>query len=427
MNVVAAALGNALEFYDFTVYGVFATMIGREFFPSSNPHVSLLLSLATFGVGFFARPLGGILIGAYADRFGRRPAMTVTILLMASGTGVIGILPGYAQIGIAAPILLIVARLIQGFSAGGEMGPATTFLLESSPPGSRCFYGSWQLASQNMGVIISGLLGVTLAALLPAQATDAWGWRVPFLVGILIAPLGVYIRRNLGETLDDGVAHATMLAVLGDILANHWRNVLLCVMVISGSTVTQYFFQYTTTYAITTLGFGHEVAMGATLTGGVVGTMFALVGGILADRYGLKLIAVAPRIVATALLYPALMLVVSLHSPALFLVVVAVLMTFQAMAGGAVITMIPMIFPAATRTSGLSISYALGVTLFGGTAQVVFTWIIGATGDKLSWVWYIVAMSSLCIVATASIRLPDERSAFARSAPRPAALAGARR
>lgn len=418
-NVVAAVLGNALEFYDFTVYAVFATMIGRAFFPATDANTSLLLSVATFGVGFVARPIGGILIGAFADRHGRKPAMTLTILLMAFASGIIGVLPGYAQIGMAAPILLVVARLLQGFSAGGEMGPATAFLLESAPHGRRCFFGSWQLASQNMGSIVSGVLGIILALALPADAAGTWGWRVAFLLGIVIAPVGFFIRRNLEETLDAEDAHHSMSAVLGDIITRHLGKVVLCILLISGATVTQYFLLYTTSYAIATLHFGQGVAMGANLTIGVIGTAFAVFGGVLADRYGLKLVAILPRILVTALLYPALLLVISRNSPTLFLIVVGLLAALHAMAGGAGITMVPMIFPTETRTSGLSISYALGVTLFGGTAQVVFTWIIGATGDKLSWVWYVVALSVISVFATLAIRLPDQRTAF--GAARPAA------
>jgi MFS family permease len=408
MRVAAAILGNALEFYDFTVYAAFAAMIGRAFFPASNPNVSLLLSVATFGIGFIARPLGGILIGAYADRFGRKPAMTLTIWLMALGSGMIGLLPSYATIGIMAPILLVAARLIQGFSAGGEMGPATTYLLESAPPGRQCFFGSWQLASQNMGVILSGLIGVILAVSMSDQVANEWGWRIPFLLGILIAPIGFYIRRNLDETLDTEEAHGSMSAVLSDVLKRYWARVVLCVLVISGATITQYFFIYTTTYALTTLGYGQRVAMTANLTLGFVGTCASVAGGVLADRFGLKLVAVLPRLLVTLLLYPALSLVVSSGSPALFILVVACLMVPHAMASAAGIVLIPKVFPASVRTSGLSISYALGVTIFGGTAQVVFTWIIGATGDKLSWVWYIIAMGIVSLLGTLAIRIPTE-------------------
>ena len=410
-NVVAAVLGNAFEFYDFTVYAVFASMIGKVFFPTGDASLSLLLSVITFGVGFVARPLGGIVIGAYADRFGRRPAMTLTIALMALGTGMIGILPGYADIGIAAPILLVLARLLQGFSTGGEMGPATAFLLESAPAHRRYFYGSWQFASQNMGGVVSGLLGIALAATLSAEATASWGWRLAFLLGLLIAPIGLYVRRNLEETLPAEEAHASMGAVLGDLVTRHWREVGLCILSISGATVTQYFFLYSTTFALTNLHFDRGVALGANLITGLTGMGFALLGGLLADRYGLKAVALAPRIVVTALLYPAILLVVTTGSPPVFLAVLAVLMALHATSSGAIITIIPTIFPARIRTAGLSVAYALGVTIFGGTAQIVFTWIIGETGDKLSWVWYIVAIGILCIAATSAIRLPRPRAA----------------
>lgn len=201
MRVGAAILGNALEFYDFTVYAAFAVWLAKAFFPADNPNTSLLLTVATFGVGFVARPLGGILIGAYADRYGRKPAMTLTIWLMALGTGMIGLLPTYDQIGLLAPVLLVFARLLQGFSTGGEMGPATTYLLESAPSHRKGFFGSWQLASQNLGSLFSALVGLGLAFLITPGANDSWGWRVPFLLGILIAPVGYFIRRNLDETL----------------------------------------------------------------------------------------------------------------------------------------------------------------------------------------------------------------------------------
>jgi MFS family permease len=407
MNVVAAIMGNALEFYDFTVYATFAAMIGRAFFPATNPNVSLLLSVATFGVGFVARPLGGILIGAYADRYGRKPAMTLTIWLMALGSGLIGVLPTYAEIGIAAPILLVLARVIQGFSTGGEMGPATAFLLESAPPRRQCLYGSWQLASQNIGTIISGTIGVILAIFLSAEATNGWGWRIPFLLGILIAPIGLYIRGNLKETLESDEALGSMSAVLTDIIARHWAKVGLCILVVSGATVSQYFFIYATTFALATLGYGQGVAMTASLTIGVMGVIFSLAGGMLSDHYAIKPVAIVARLVVTALLYPALVLVVSSNSPIVFIAVFAGLMCLHAIANAASIILIPKIFPAATRTTGLSIAYTLGVTLFGGTAQIVFTWIIGATGDKLSWIWYVIALSVVSMLATMAIRVPD--------------------
>lgn len=424
MRVTAAILGNALEFYDFTVYAAFATWLAKAFFPTDNPKLGLLLTVATFGVGFVARPLGAILIGAYADRFGRRPAMTLTIWLMAVGSGMIGLLPTYAEIGVLAPILLVFARLLQGFSTGGEMGPATTYLLESAPSHRKFFFGGWQLASQNMGSLISGLLGLLLALLITPQATDSWGWRLPFLLGILIAPVGYYIRRNLDETMDAEQAHDSMKTVLAEVLFSHWRKILLCILMISGATITQYFFLYTATYAINTLHYSQGWSMAGTLVNGLTGAVFSLVGGVVADRFGVKRVAVYPRLILAVLLYPALHLVVSSGSPVVLVICMAALMAIHASCSSAALALVPMIFPTAVRTAGLSIAYALGVTIFGGTAQIVFTWVIGATGDKLSWVWYIVAMSLVSFFATAALPTPETLDRKPDGASPAVALAG---
>lgn len=424
MRVTAAILGNALEFYDFTVYAAFATWLAKAFFPTDNPKVGLLLAVATFGVGFVARPLGAILIGAYADRFGRRPAMTLTIWLMAIGSGMIGLLPTYAEIGVLAPILLVFARLLQGFSTGGEMGPATTYLLESAPAHRKYFFGSWQLASQNMGSLISGLIGLLVALLITPQATDSWGWRLPFLFGILIAPVGYYIRRNLDETMDAEQVHDSMKTVLSEVLFGHWKKILLCILVISGATITQYFFLYTATYALNTLHYGQGWSMAGTFANGLTGMVFSLVGGVLADRFGVKRVAVYPRLILAVLLYPVLLLVVSSGSPLVLVICMAALMAIHASCSSAALALIPLIFPAAVRTSGLAIAYALGVTIFGGTAQIVFTWVIGATGDRLSWVWYIVAMSIVSFFAIAALRVPETLDRRPGAASPAVALAG---
>jgi len=425
MRVAAAIIGNALEFYDFTVYGIFATWLAKAFFPADNPKVSLLLAVATFGVGFVARPLGGVVIGAYADRFGRKPAMTLTIWLMALGSGMIGALPTYAQIGVLAPVLLVLARLLQGFSTGGEMGPATTYLLESAPQHRKCFFGSWQLASQNMGSIISGLVGLLLSFLITPAATDSWGWRVPFLLGILIAPVGYYIRSQLDETMNSEEAHGSMSEVLSNVLAGHWRMILLCILLISGGTITQYFFIYTATYAINTLHYSQGWAMTANMATGITGMVFAVAGGALADKIGVRAVVLLPRLVATLLLYPVLHLVVSSGSPLVLVIATAGLMAIHAMTSAAGIVLIPMVFPAAVRTSALSIAYALGVTIFGGTAQLVFTWIIDATGDKLSWVWYVIAMSLISFLGTLAIRVPEDLGGKSRAKQPDGMLAGA--
>ena len=199
-------LGNALEFFDFTVYAFFAVYIGKAFFPAFSAASQIVASVAVFGVGFVARPIGGVVIGAYADRAGRKAALSLTIAMMAAGTAILAFTPSYAAIGMAAPVLVVIGRLLQGFSAGGEMGPATTYMLEMAASNRRGFYTSWQLATQGVASLFGGLVGYVVSSTLSASALAAWGWRVPFVVGLLIAPIGIYIRRQLHETLDTETA-----------------------------------------------------------------------------------------------------------------------------------------------------------------------------------------------------------------------------
>src|SRR5665213_1106991 len=206
--VAAFVAGNALEFYDFLLYATFAVYIGHAFFPSGNALVSLLLSLATFGIGFLTRPLGGLLIGAYADRVGRRPALMLTIILMTLGTLGLVLTPTYASIGLCAPVILIVARLVQGLALGGEVGPSTAMLLECAPAGRRGFFVSWQNASQGMAILAAGLAGFAVSVILDQEQLASWGWRIPFALGLIIVPVGIYIRRSLPETLAAPCARA---------------------------------------------------------------------------------------------------------------------------------------------------------------------------------------------------------------------------
>jgi MFS family permease len=410
-RITAAILGNALEFYDFTVFAAFAVFIGRAFFPTHNPYASVMLSVATFGVGFVTRPLGGIVIGAYADRAGRKPAMTLTIWLMAIGSAVIGVLPTYDQIGVAAPILLVLARLLQGFSTGGEMGPATTYIVESAPVTRKSLFGSWQLSSQNIGVLIGGIVGFILARLLPDSALSSWGWRIPFLLGILIAPVGIYIRNQLEETLDTSRAHESGAAVLSDLFRRQWKPLLLSFLLIPGATISQYFMIYATTFAITTLHMPSSVAFGSNMVIGVSGAIFALVGGVLGDRFGLKAIAFWPRLLLMIIAYPAVLLVVHNPTATMLFTVFFVLAALQAASGAVGIVLIPRCFPAAVRTAGLSIAYAVGVTIFGGSAQVIFTWLIHVTGDPMSPVWWVVVTNVITLAAILALReVPDEPS-----------------
>jgi predicted MFS family arabinose efflux permease len=408
-GVFAAVLGNGFEFFDFTVYATYLGMIGQAFFPSDNVFVSDLASAATFGVGFIARPLGGALIGAYGDRAGRKPAMTLSIGLMAIGSALIAVTPGYAAIGVWAPILLILARLLQGFAVGGEVGPATMFLLEAALPSQRMVFASWQLASQNLGSLVSGALGVLLALVLSKSSLNDWGWRVPFALGVLIAPVGIYIRSRLVETLDNSAherPHNTG-AILSTVIRSNWPGLLLGLALVSGSTITQYFLINMTPYAIRTLQLPDSAAMLGTVTLGITGGVGALAGGLMADRWGLRGVVIAPRIVLMIVLFPVMKFLVANPSGATLVLAISILSLLHAASVAVAVMLIPLIFPSAVRATGLSITYSVGVAIFGGTATYVVTWLVGVTGDPLASTYYVMAANVVMLLAVVSIRRAD--------------------
>jgi MFS family permease len=408
-GVFAAVLGNGFEFFDFTVYATFLGMIGEAFFPSDNSLVSDLASAATFGVGFVARPIGGALIGAYGDRAGRKPAMTLSIGLMAIGSGIIAITPGYATIGVLAPILLIVARLFQGFAVGGEVGPATMFLLEAAPSERRMLFASWQIASQNFSSLLGGLIGLLLALALSQSSLNQWGWRVPFAFGVLIAPVGVYIRSQLVETLErtPQTRRRSTAAILSVVIRSNWRGVLLGLALISGGTITQYFLITMTPYAIRTLHLPPSSAMLGTIALGITGCLGALAGGALADRWGLRPVVIAPRIALIIVLFPVMKFLVANPSSATLVLAIAILSLLHAASVAVAVVLIPLIFPPEIRSTGLALTYALGVAIFGGTATYVVTWLVGVTGDPLASTYYVLAANAVLLLAVLAIRNSD--------------------
>jgi MFS family permease len=405
-GIFAVVLGNGYEFFDFGVFLICIGVIGQTFFPSDSTLASDLAAAATFGAGFFARPLGGLLIGAYGDRAGRKAAMTLTIGLMALGSGMIAVLPGYATIGIAAPILLLVARLFQGFAVGGEMGPSTMFMIEAAPPGRRVYYASWQLASQNLGALGYSLVGAVLALALSHENLYGWGWRLPFALGVLIAPVGIYIRNQLEETLahEPGAAPRTTGGLIAIVLRDHWFSVLIGVALIAGSTIMQYFLIGMTPYAIRTLHLPDTVAMLGGVSVGVTGAAGALIGGLLADRFGVKVIAVLPRVVLLLAILPVMSWLVASPSATTLVLAIAVLSLLQGVSAGAGIMLIPWVFPKAVRATGLAFTYALGVAVFGGTATYIVTWLVGVTGNPLASVYYVFAANLVMLAAILAVR-----------------------
>ncbi|MBS0428994.1 MAG: MFS transporter [Proteobacteria bacterium] len=399
-TIVATTIGNALEFFDFTVYGFLALTIGKLFFPTFSGYGQLLLTVASFGVGFIMRPLGGIVIGAYADRAGRKKAMTLTIFLMALGCALIAFAPTYAQIGVAAPLLIVLARLIQGFSAGGEVGASTTLLVEHATPADRGYMASWQFASQGLGILLGAVVVGLLSATLTPSAMESWGWRLPFVLGLAIAPVGMYIRRHLEESLDERTATGSPeKSRLAEVCGEHGGTVLAAILTIVGGTVAAYVVTfYMPTYAIRELGLPPPVALfGAVLTGLISFALAPLVGRW-SDRVGRKRLIVWSRVAMAVAIYPCFLWLTSAPSPAVLYVVVSLLsvgLVVQTVPG---ITMLPEMFPKRVRASGMSLVYSVGVALFGGFSPFISTWLVNATASKLAPAWYLLVMTLVSLL-----------------------------
>ncbi len=399
-TIVAITIGNALEYFDFTVYGFLALIIGKLFFPTFSSYGQLLLTVASFGVGFIMRPLGGIVIGAYADRCGRKKAMTLTIGLMALGCAIIAIAPTYTQIGVAAPLLILFARLIQGFSAGGEVGASTTLLVEHATPTNRAYMASWQFASQGLGILLGALVVGGLMAALSTEAMETWGWRVPFVLGLLIAPVGAYIRRHLEESLDVPVTSTQKRrSPLSEVCVNYGGRVLAAILAVAGGTVAAYVITfYMPTYAVRELGLPPTVALFGAVITGVISFALAPFVGLLCDRVGRKRPILWSRLAMAVLVYPAfLWLNAEPTATVLFLVVgaMSVCLVFQSVA---LLTMLPEMFPKHVRASGMSLVFSVGVSLFGGFAPFISSWLVNASGSKLAPAWYLLAATLVSLL-----------------------------
>ena len=397
--LIAVVIGNWLEFYDFIVYSFFSIQIGHAFFPGNDAWTSLLFANLVFWAGFITRPIGAAVLGAYADRAGRRASMTVTILFMALGTGMLAFTPGYDQLGIWAPILLVTARLIQGFSCGGEVGPATTYLLEAASPNQRAAFTAWQGISQAFAGIMGSGLGLILAENLSADDLNSWGWRIPFLVGILIGPVGLYIRRSLPETIEASEAHASSAAIFRNLFANHTPAVFLGIMCILGPTVSTYVSAYMTTYAITTLKLSNATGQFATLCGYIATLAGYPIGAWFADRIGPKAAILVPRLLFMGIVYQAYLMMTAADITLERLILINVTLNFiLALSYGGLYALLTQAFPKAVRSTGTSIAYAFSVTIFGGSTQTVLTWLIGKLQDPLVPAWYQIAANGIAIL-----------------------------
>ncbi|HEV7996894.1 MAG TPA: MFS transporter [Stellaceae bacterium] len=395
--IVAASLGNAIEWFDFLVYGYFAVTISKVFFPSGNETASLLLTLGTFSVSFLVRPVGAIVIGAYTDRVGRKAGLTLSILLMVIGTTMTALMPGYATIGVAAPILILVARLVQGFSVGGEFGSAVTFLAEQTAS-RKGFVASWQWASTGItGVLASGFGIVLTSVLSPAQIVE-WGWRVPFLFGILVGPVGLYIRRRLDETPEYVEIEPTRTPVR-DVLREHPIEVLLAIGAAVISNSSAYIILYIPTYAMKELHLPQVTGFIATFVGAVILGVASPFAGHLSDKFGRNGILTGTAWLFFLTTFPVFYLMVAYPSLATAILAAGWLSLVKAGYSGVLPSQLAELFPTAIRGIGVSLSFAIAVTIFGGFTPFVATGLIAVTGNSLSPSFYIMFTAALSIIA----------------------------
>jgi len=399
-HIAAVVVGNALEFYDFLTYAYFAIYIGRAFFPSSDPSASLLASLGTFGVGFVTRPIGSLVIGRMGDQLGRKPAMVLSFSLMGVAITGLALTPSYSTIGFAAPVLVILFRMLQGFALGGEVGPTTAFLLEAAPPGRRGFYTAFQYWTQNVSILVSGLVGLALANTLSERQLQDFGWRIAFLLGAAIVPVGLLMRRNLPETFH-GAGAATRERIP---LRPYLSLAVLGLVLLASATIGSYIRTYMTTYAIATLHMRANVAFSATVVAGLCGVAVSLVSGALSDRIGRKAVMLVPALLLLVSILPAFYVILHYRRAATLLGATAVLSTLAELSACPMIVWLTESLPAAIRSGGVAIIYAFSIAAFGGTTQYAVTWLIKVTGNPLAPAWYWTAATIVGVAAICATR-----------------------
>ena len=402
-QIAAAVMGNALEFYDFTTYALFAVQVGRTFFPVHSAFENLMLSLLTFAVGFIGRPVGAVVIGLFGDRVGRRPAMLLSFTLM--GLGILGLvlIPSYARIGAAAPVLLLACRLVQGFALGGEVGPTTAFLIEAAPLNRRGLIGAWQSASQAAASLVGAGVGLVLSQMLSAAQLEHFGWRIAFALGAVVLPFGLALRRGLPETLHRPEASADVHPT-GHGPFSHARPILLGLGMIISFTTSTYVLLYMTTYASQTLHMSQTDSFGASVANGVCGVLFALLGGALSDRFGRRPVMVTARVLLLIVIYPAFVLMVRNHDAVTLIAATGLISACSSASVGVALVALTESLRKDVRSTGLAVVYAIGVAVFGGVAQPYVTWLIKATGSPMAPAWYMMAAACVGIAAMAAMK-----------------------
>lgn len=404
-HVAAVAAGNALEFYDFLTYGFFAPQIGRAFFPSADPTTSLLTALLTFGVGFLMRPVGAAVIGIVADKAGRKPAMLLALMLMGATMLGMALIPTHAQIGVWAGVLAVTCRMVQGFALGGQVGPSTSYMVEAAPPNRRGYFVSLQFTSQYIAIIASGLVGFTLAHSLSEAALGSWGWRAAFLVGLVIVPFGLILRRGLEESMPTAPPAAAPSAPAA---RSHGFGfvAIMGALLLAGGTTVNYLGNYTTTYATQTLHLSSVVGFTSTIMVGVGGLIGAVAGGLAGDRYTRRRLIVWPFAVQLLIMVPMFLAVVATRIPAVLWAATAVFSFVNGLSSTNTLVFITERTPAAIRGRSTGLIYAVSISVFGGSTQYIVLWLTKVSHSPMAPAWYATAIVALSLLA--SLFLPKK-------------------
>jgi metabolite-proton symporter len=414
-SVIRVASGNFLEMYDLMVYAYYASYIANDIFPSSNHFASLMLTLGTFGVGYLMRPLGAIVLGAYMDRQGRRAGLILALLLMAVGTFTIACTPGYQTIGIVAPIIVVLGRLLQGFSAGVELGGVSVYLAEIATPGHKGFYCAWQSASQQVSVMMAALLGVALSLILPPETMAVWGWRIPFVIGCLIIPLLFWLQRSMEETkvFKARKARPTISAILAS-LATNWKIIVVGMLLSTMTTVCFYFITaYTPTFGEKVLLLSNRQSLLVTLFVGLSNFIWLPVGGAISDKIGRRPLLVFFTLATLITAYPAMSWLVGSPSTVRLLLVELWFSCIFGCYNGAMIPFLVDIMPMDVRTSGFSLAFSLATAIFGGFTPAISTYLIHVTGNQAVPAVWLCAAAFCGLAAT---MLTGRRRAFWQAA-----------
>ncbi len=400
--VLRVTSGNFLEQFDFFLFGFYATYIAHAFFPSDSEFASLMLTFAVFGAGFLMRPLGAILLGAYIDEVGRRKGLIVTLALMASGTILIAVVPGYATIGMLAPLLVLIGRLLQGFSAGAELGGVSVYLAEMATRGHKGFYTAWQSASQQIAIVVAAGLGFGLNHWLTKDELGAWGWRIPFFIGCLIVPFLFVLRRSLQETeAFRARRHHPSTREVFDSMLRNWRTVLAGMLLVAMTTTTFYLITvYTPTFGKTVLKLSTADSLAVTLCVGISNFIWLPIGGALSDRIGRRPILLAISVLALVTAYPALSWLASAPSFERMLLVLLWLSCLFGMYNGAMVVALTEVMPVEVRVAGFSLAYSLATAIFGGFTPAISTYLIETTGDKAAPGYWMAFAAACGLLAT---------------------------